>query len=199
MSPSRSAGNRIGDDGCKGLAEALESNTSVTSVKLYGMLVYDWGVVGHACVLVDMTGGMRGAGDEVFLRGRSVKQRSVHEEYALVVRFRGGGGSDDVLLHDDTSAETRPHTHCSVEWSTFPPPSPLHSSHELPPKGRVPGDCTLRIRRFPIIAVCALALFCVRMTWQWHSAVPCGTVGRGLTKGQQQRVSCVGVCRCGCV
>ena len=55
------------------------------------MLVYDWRVVGHACVVMDMTGGMRGAGDGVFLRGRSVKQRSVHEEYALVVRFRGGG------------------------------------------------------------------------------------------------------------
>ena len=144
VSPSRSADNDIGNAGCTALAEALKSNTSVTSVGVSCMLVYDWGVVGPACVVVDMTGGMRGAGDGVFLRGRSVKQRSVHEEYALVVRFRGGGGSDDVLLHDDTSAETRPHTHCSVEWSTFPPPSPLHSSHELPPKGRVPGDSTLR-------------------------------------------------------
>ena len=91
VSPSRSAGNDIRVDGCKALAEALKSNTSVTSVDVSCMLVYDWGVVGHACVVVDMTGGMRGAGDEVFLRGRSVKQRSVHEEYALVVRFRGGG------------------------------------------------------------------------------------------------------------
>ena len=91
MSPSRSAVDGIGDDGCKALAEALKSNTSVTSVDLRSMLVYDWGVVGHACVVVDMTGGMRGAGDGVFLRARSVKQRSVHEEYALVVRFRGGG------------------------------------------------------------------------------------------------------------
>ena len=91
MSPSRSAGNRIGDDGCTALAEALKSNTSVTSVDVSCMLVYDWGVVGHACVVVDMTGGMRGVGDGVFLRGRSVKQRSFHEEDALVVRFRGGG------------------------------------------------------------------------------------------------------------
>ena len=91
MSPSRSAVDGIGDAGCKALAEALKSNTSVTSVGVSCMLVYDWGVVGPACVVVDMTGGMRGAGDGVFLRGRSVKQRSVHEEYALVVRFRGGG------------------------------------------------------------------------------------------------------------
>ena len=56
-----------------------------------------------------------------------------------------------------------------------------------------------RIRRLPIIAVCAHTLFCVRVTWQWHSALPCGTVGRGFTKGQQQRVVCVCVCVCGCV
>ena len=91
MSPSRSADNDIGDAGCKALAEALKSNTSVTSVDVGSMLVYDWGMVGHACVVVDVTGGMRGARDGVFLRGRSVKQRSVHEEYALVVRIRGGG------------------------------------------------------------------------------------------------------------
>ena len=91
MSPSRSADNGIAVDGCKALAEALKSNTSVTSLNVGCMLVYDWGVVGHACVVVDMTGGMRGAGDGVFLRGWSVKQRSVHEEYALVVRIRGGG------------------------------------------------------------------------------------------------------------
>ena len=91
VSPSRSADNDIGVDGCKALAEALKSNTSVTSVNLYCMLVYVSEVVGHVCVVVDMTGGMRGAGDGVFLRGRSVKQRSVHEEYALVVCFRGGG------------------------------------------------------------------------------------------------------------
>ena len=57
MSSSRSADNGIGDDGCKALAEALKSNTSVTSVDVSCMLVYDWGVVGHACVVVDMTGG----------------------------------------------------------------------------------------------------------------------------------------------
>ena len=60
VSPSRSAGNDIGVDGCKALAEALKSNTSVTSVDVSCMLVYDWGVVGHACVVVDMTGGDAG-------------------------------------------------------------------------------------------------------------------------------------------
>ena len=90
-----------------------------------------------------------------------------------------------------------------------PSPSP-HFSHHVPyhslsASRRAPADgvtqrphahCCApasvpRIRRLPIIAVCAHTLFCVRMTWQWHSAVPCGTVGRGLTKGQQQRVVCV--------
>ena len=53
------------------------------------------------------------------------------------------------------------------------------------------------IRRLPIIAVCAHTLFCVRMTWQWPSAEPCGTVGRGPHEGATAtgRVCvCVGVC-----
>ena len=90
-----------------------------------------------------------------------------------------------------------------------PSPSP-HFSHHVPyhslsASRRAPADGATRrphahccasasvprIRRLPIMAVCTHTLFCVRVTWQWHSA--------GLWRWASRRGNSDGFCVCVCV